>query len=104
MYYSNTVCIESAPQRTKSNPCNIRVKKGFFLSPNIFNVVINEKLSGDIFSHTLVITTINSRLYTDYLVIVLTPEGLQHPHQSLAHTVQNKDSEEPQQIKSLNFM
>lgn len=82
MYSNDMVCLKVGQQRTDFIPCNVGVKQGDVLSPNLFNLFINDipvYLSGDPTAPTLGSTAINSLLYADDLVIFsLSPEGLQN--------------------------
>jgi hypothetical protein len=81
MYMHDSVCIKSDQYRTDFFSCNTGVKQGDVLSPNLFNLFINDlpcHLSEEPDSPTLGETTINSLLYADDLVILsLSPSGLQ---------------------------
>jgi hypothetical protein len=81
MYQHDQVCLKIGQLRTDLFPCNMGVKQGDVLSPNLFNLFLHdlpEYLSGDPTAPFVGGTPINSLLYADDLLIFsLTPDGLQ---------------------------
>jgi hypothetical protein len=81
MYRCDQACLKIGQQRSQFFPCNVGVKQGDVLSPNLFNLFINDLpdfLSGDTTAPVLGDTTIDSLLYADDLVIFsLSSAGLQ---------------------------
>jgi hypothetical protein len=81
MYRNDSVCLKVDQQRTDFFPCNTGVKQGDVLSPNLFNLFLNDlpsHLSDDSAAPMLGDTVIDSLLYADDLVILsLSPSGLQ---------------------------
>jgi hypothetical protein len=81
MYQHDQVCIKIGQQRTDFIPCNVGVKQGDVLSPNLFNLFLHDLpdfISGDLSAPIVGQTPINSLLYADDLLIFsLTAEGLQ---------------------------
>jgi hypothetical protein len=81
MYLHDQACIKVGQQRTDFFPCNVGVKQGDVLSPNLFNLFINDLpdcIAGDDTAPVLGGTSIGSLLYADDLAIFsLSPTGLQ---------------------------
>ena len=82
MYKSNLNCIKSDGQLSETFPCARGVKQGDILSPNLFNLYINDlpnKLGIDSDTPELNGEPINCLLYADDLIIFSrTREGLQN--------------------------